>query len=86
MAADNHQLVEAQYLAGKMYEEGKGVEQDYKEALKYYRLAADRDFADAMYSIAACYLYGKDVVPNLTNAMEWHCKQPTRIIIPLIMN
>ena len=37
----------AQYIIGHMYYNGEGVPQDYKEAVKWYRLAAERGFADA---------------------------------------
>ncbi len=33
---------EAQYKLGVMYEEGKGVVQDYEEASKWYRLSAEQ--------------------------------------------
>ena len=38
---------DAQSNLGLMYESGRGVPQDYKEAIKWYRLAADQGFARA---------------------------------------
>ena len=35
-----------------MYDNGKGVAQDSKEAVKWYRLAADQGNASAQYSLA----------------------------------
>ena len=35
-------LAKAQYALGAMYDHGWGVPQNYAEALKWYRLAADR--------------------------------------------
>lgn len=39
--------VSAQYNLGYMYDKGYGVEQDYREAEKWYRLAAEQGDADA---------------------------------------
>ena len=38
-----------------MYESGKGVEQDYKEALKWFRLAADLGFAKGQVGLGFMY-------------------------------
>ncbi len=37
----------AQAILGKMYENGEGVPQDYKEAVKWYRLAAEQGQVNA---------------------------------------
>ena len=37
----------AQYNLGVMYDKGTGVEQDYRTAVKWYRLAAEQRNADA---------------------------------------
>ena len=37
----------AQYVLGCMFEEGEGVKQDYKKAIKWYRLAGYKGDADA---------------------------------------
>ena len=36
-----------QYFIGRMFNNGEGVTQDYKEAAKWYRKAADQGDADA---------------------------------------
>ena len=36
---------DAQYNLGWMYDEGEGVEQDFKEAVKWYQKAADQGLA-----------------------------------------
>ena len=40
LAEEGH--VEAQYNLGQMYRNGWGVPQDYKEAVRWYRLAAEQ--------------------------------------------
>ena len=37
----------AQFDLGLMYENGQGVPQDYAEAVKWYRLAAEQEIAEA---------------------------------------
>jgi uncharacterized protein len=37
----------AQYILGRMYLDGNGVSQNYAEAVKWFRLSADRGDADA---------------------------------------
>ncbi len=34
-----------------MYEEGQGIPQDYKTAVKWYRLAAEQGYADAQFNL-----------------------------------
>ena len=43
---------EAQYLLGLMYNEGKGVPQDYKEAVKWWRLSAEQRNERAQVNLA----------------------------------
>jgi TPR repeat protein len=38
---------DAQYTLGELYRNGQGVEQDFKEALKWYQKAADQGYAAA---------------------------------------
>lgn len=45
----------AQYNLAGMYDDGRGVAQDRKEALKWYRLAAARRFARAQLALGAIY-------------------------------
>jgi TPR repeat protein len=43
--------VEAQEMLGAMYAAGKGVKQDYAEALKWYRVAAEAGRVSAQYAL-----------------------------------
>jgi TPR repeat protein len=40
----------AQYNLGIVYDTGKGVPQDYTEAVRWYRLAAEQGHASAQYN------------------------------------
>lgn len=57
-----------------MYEHGRGVPQDYAEALKWYRKAADQGNADAQDSVGSMYEQGKGVPQNYAEALKWYRK------------
>ena len=50
-----------------MYAEGRGVSQDYSNALKYFKLAADQKDAIAQYNLGSMYAKGQGVTPNEVN-------------------
>ena len=54
-----------------MYEKGTGVPQDYKEAIKWYRLAADQGFASAQTNLGERYEKGKGVPQDYLLAHMW---------------
>jgi uncharacterized protein len=41
-----------------MYANGRGVQKDYAEALKWYRLAADQGLASAQHNLGFMYANG----------------------------
>lgn len=61
-----------QYNLGLMYANGKGVPQDYAEAIRWYRLAADQGDAKAQYHLGSMYRQGKDVPQDYAEAVRWH--------------
>jgi hypothetical protein len=61
-------------LVGLMYEGGKGVKQDYPEALKWFRLSAARGNAWAQYCIALMYDNGRGVPKSRGKAKVWFKK------------
>lgn len=58
----------AQVTLGLMYYEGKGVAQDYKEALKLYLSAADQGKAMAQLSLGFMYAAGQGVREDFVQA------------------
>ena len=64
----------AQYGLGIMYYDGKGVTQDYKQAVKWYRKAAERGYADAQYNLAFMYDEGQGVIQDYKQAAKWYLK------------
>ncbi len=63
---------DAQYNLGLMYENGKGVLQNDKTAVKWYRLAAKQGDADAQYNLGLMYENGKGVLQNDKTAVKWY--------------
>lgn len=61
----------AQFNLGLMYATGQGVLQDYKEAVKWYRLAADQGNAEAQNNLGVSYYKGQGVPKNYIYAHMW---------------
>ncbi|NCZ99975.1 MAG: sel1 repeat family protein [Betaproteobacteria bacterium] len=57
-------------LAGD-FEDGKGVAQDYKEAVRWYQLAAKQGKAQAQNNLGRMYGLGKGVLQDYTRAHMW---------------
>ena len=55
-----------------MYDNGKGVPQDYAEAVKWYRLAADQGKASAQYNLGVMYERGQGVPHDYAEAVKWY--------------
>jgi TPR repeat protein len=62
----------AQYFLGLNYYDGIIVEQDYKEAEKWYRLAAEQGYADAQYNLGFMYAKGEGVTHDYKEAVKWY--------------
>jgi TPR repeat protein len=62
----------AQFLLGDIYEEGKGVPQDYVEAAKWYRRAAEQGYAAAQLLLGTLYAQGKGVPQSDAEATQWY--------------
>ena len=55
-----------------MYSNGNGVPQDYAEAVKWYRLAAEQGDANAQYNLGVMYHKGKGVPQDYAEAVKWY--------------
>ena len=62
---------EAQYKLGVMYDEGKGVPQNYKEASKWYRLSAEQGKPGAQYNLGVMYAQGQGVSQDNVRSHMW---------------
>ena len=54
-----------------MYQNGQGVSQDYKEAVKWYRLSAEQGEALAQFNLAFSYANGQGVSQDYKEAAKW---------------
>ncbi|MBF0181105.1 MAG: SEL1-like repeat protein [Magnetococcales bacterium] len=64
----------AENRRGKMYEEGKSVPQNYKEARYLYLRAARMGNLDACVNLGRIYLNGIGIPPDVGNAARWFRK------------
>jgi hypothetical protein len=65
---------EAQFNLGLMYDKGQGVPQDYAEAAKWYRKAAEQGNAEAQYNLGMMYYAGQGVPQDHAVAAKWYRK------------
>lgn len=65
---------DAEHLLGLMYYMGRGVPQDYKQALTWHRKAATKGKADAQYVVGAMYYTGNAVIQDHKEAVTWFRK------------
>jgi TPR repeat protein len=61
----------AQFLLGLSYVEGKGVTQDFTNAVFWLRKAADQGQPDAQNNLGICYVRGSGVPKDLVKAYKW---------------
>ena len=54
-----------------MYGDGNGVDQNYSEAIKWYRMAADQGDARAQKNLGIMYYKGQGVDQSNNNALRW---------------
>ena len=63
---------EAQYLFGRCFETGVGVEKDEAEAVKWYREAAEQGLANAQFNLGLCSARGDGVEMDAAEAVKWY--------------
>ena len=62
---------DAQWIIGRLYEEGDGVPQDSTEALHWYRRAAERGHGRAQVDLGLLYQDGEGVLTDYVAAYAW---------------
>jgi len=61
----------AEGLLGRMYDEGRGVPQDYEQAAVWYRRSAEQGFAPSQDALGRMYYLGHGVPQNYASAVVW---------------
>ena len=64
----------AQTNLGNLYYNGQGVTQSYKEALQWYRKAAEKNNASAQFNLGVLYRLGYGVPASIEEARSWYRK------------
>lgn len=64
----------AQYRLGYCYESGKGVEQNFSTANKWYARAGEQGHMDAEYKLGHSYRTGRGTEIDLPMALQWYKK------------
>ena len=62
----------AQVSLAEKYRIGLGVEQNYPEALRLYKLAAAQGVARAQFDLAEMCRFGEGVAPDFQEAVHWY--------------
>ena len=62
---------DAQYNLGVAYDVGEGVEQDFVEAVKWYRLAAEQGNVFAQQNLGGAYYQGAGTTKDLVYSHMW---------------
>jgi TPR repeat protein len=62
----------AQYLLGQMSDSGLGpIALDPREAVRWYRLAAEKKYPEAQYALARAYALGRGVPQDKDQSLHW---------------
>ena len=77
---------EAQFDLGFCYDDGRGVEKDYGEAVKWYRKAAEQGHAPAQFNLGYCYANGQGVRKDKEEAVKWYRKAAEQNYTPAQSN
>src|SRR5438552_4144169 len=64
----------AQFALGMKYYYGEGAPQDYAEAMKWYRKAADQGEVRSQYNVGLMNEIGQSVPQDYAEAMKWFRK------------
>ena len=83
-AAQNNAV--AQTNIGTLYEDGHGVQQDYKQAMEWYLKAAAQKHIFAQYFIAKLYNDGLGVKKNKNEAEKWNKRAADNVSSSLNFN
>lgn len=61
----------AQHNLGVTYFKGRGVQQDYVEAMIWFRKAAEQNYAEAQFNVGVMYENGRGVPQDYVQAHQW---------------
>ena len=62
---------EAQFKLGALYYDGRGVDQDFTEAVKWWRKAAEQGTAEAQFNLGLVSVNGNGLPKDRVEAYKW---------------
>ena len=66
-----HGVPHAQNVLGEIYMYGEGISQDFDEAAKWFRLAAEQHHHRAQFMLGVLYWSGDGVPQDFDKAVKW---------------
>ena len=72
-------IILSQDSLGSMYEEGRGVRQNYSTAAKWYQKAADSGLASAQFKLGLMYEEGRGVRQNYSTAANFYSEAAKKL-------
>lgn len=63
-----------QYVVGDMYSCGKGVPQNYSEAMRWFKMSANQGDPMALFNVGHMYENGRGVPSDRSEAIKWYQK------------
>ncbi len=67
-----YRFADPYYYLGQMFEEGQGIQQNYREAASWYRKAAERGDISSAYSLGVLYHKALGVQQDYQKAAAWY--------------
>ena len=86
LAGVNYDDPKVQFKLGLMYDVGRDVPQDYKEAVTWFTKSAEQGFGPAQYSLGVMYADGHGVPQNYEEAVKWYTKSAVQGFAPAQYN
>ena len=74
----------AQYYLGVLYHNGFGIDNNYQEAVKWYKKSAAQGNEMAMNNLGSLYQGGKGVNQSMKEALKWYLKAADKDFAPSI--
>ncbi len=62
----------AQHFLGDIFYKGKGINQDYKSAIKWYTLSTEQGNEISQYNLGIMYSFGFGIVPDYLKALKYN--------------
>jgi TPR repeat protein len=65
-----------------MWERGTGVPRSYEKAIRFYELAANQNFAPALFNLGVMYNQGIGVAKDLTKSFHLYSQAGKSVFFP----